>query len=129
MIEQLEGFPDNVVAMAARGHVTRSDYERVLIPRVQQALGRHAKIRCYYEITGNAGFDAGAVWEDLKIGLEHLVHWERVAVVTDVNWIRKRRMRSASWSPARFRCLARGKPARRGPGSVRHERRDGHSPE
>ena len=88
MIEELSGFPDNVVAMVARGRVSRSDYERVLIPRVSQALGRHARIRCYYELATDAGFDAGAVWEDFKIGLEHLSRWERVAVVTDIDWIR-----------------------------------------
>lgn len=36
-----------------------------------------------------AGIDAGAVWEDLKIGVEHLRRWERVAVVTDVEWIKR----------------------------------------
>ena len=45
MIERLQGFPDTVVAISARGYVTRSDYERVLIPQVKQALDRHGKIR------------------------------------------------------------------------------------
>lgn len=88
MIEQLAGFPDNVVAMAAKGHVTRDDYERVLIPSVRQALGQHPKIRCYYELGRDVQFDAGAVWEDFKIGLEYLSRWERIAVVTDVDWLR-----------------------------------------
>lgn len=30
----------------------------------------------------------GAVWEDFKVGMEHLTRWERVAVVTDVEWIK-----------------------------------------
>ena len=28
------------------------------------------------------------MWEDFKIGVEHLSRWERVAVVTDIEWIR-----------------------------------------
>jgi len=32
--------------------------------------------------------DAGAAWEDFKLGIGHLARWERVAVVTDVDWIR-----------------------------------------
>ena len=32
--------------------------------------------------------EPGAVWEDFKIAVEHLSRWERVAVVTDVEWIR-----------------------------------------
>lgn len=30
----------------------------------------------------------GAMWEDFKVGMEHLTRWERVAVVTDVEWIK-----------------------------------------
>jgi hypothetical protein len=28
------------------------------------------------------------LWEDAKIGFKHLASWEKVAVVTDVDWIR-----------------------------------------
>jgi uncharacterized protein YlzI (FlbEa/FlbD family) len=89
MIENIEAFPDNVIALAAKGHVTKNDYQQVVIPRVESALKRHAKIRLYYEIGPQfSGFDAGAMWEDLKVGVEHLTRWERMALVTDVDWIR-----------------------------------------
>jgi SpoIIAA-like len=89
VIKVLEGFPDPIVAVLAEGQVTRQDYEEVLIPRVKQALAKHAKVRLYYEL-GSAfnGIDAGAAWEDFKIGLEHVTRWERIAVVTDVQWLR-----------------------------------------
>ena len=90
MIEILVGFPDTVVAFAAKGEVTRSDYSDTLIPKVQEALARHKKIRCYYELGPQfSGMAPGAVWEDFKIGVEHISRWERVAVVTDVDWIRR----------------------------------------
>lgn len=89
MIEVLHGFPDGVIAISARGRVSRSDYERVLIPEVRRTLERHGNIRCYYELGADfSGFEPGAVWEDFKLGLEHLSRWERVAVVTDIDWIR-----------------------------------------
>ncbi len=89
MIEILEGFPPNVIAFAAKGHVTKTDYDNVLIPKVEDALRRGGGIRCYYELGSQySGIDAGAVWEDFKLGIEHLTRWERVAVVTDVEWIR-----------------------------------------
>jgi hypothetical protein len=31
--------------------------------------------------------DVGAVWDDLRIGVEHLTRWERIAVVTDLDWL------------------------------------------
>lgn len=89
MIEMLEGFPDGVVAAVAKGRVTKRDYDDVLIPAVAAALGRRQKIRCYYELGAQfSGMDTGAVWEDFRLGIESLSRWERVAVVTDVEWIR-----------------------------------------
>lgn len=89
MIEILQGFPENVVAFSAKGRVTRGDYDHVLIPRVKEALALHKGIRCYYEIgAAFSGMDAGAAWEDFKVGIEHLFSWRRVAIVTDVDWIR-----------------------------------------
>lgn len=89
MIKVLADFPENVVACSGEGHVTRKDYEDVLIPRVNAALSRYPKIRVYYEL-GPAfeNIDAGAAWEDFKLGIENLSRWERMAVVTDVAWIR-----------------------------------------
>jgi SpoIIAA-like len=89
MIKILEGFPAATVAVACEGHVTREDYEKVLIPGVNEALAGHDKVRIYYEIGPSfSGFDVGAVWEDAKVGLEHLARYERMALVTDVPWIR-----------------------------------------
>jgi len=89
MIEVLKGLPDRVVAFVAKGRVTRRDYDEVLIPKVSEVLGRHEKIRCYYELGPEfSGMDPGAVWEDAKVGFAHLARWERVAVVTDVDWVR-----------------------------------------
>ncbi|WP_434666926.1 STAS/SEC14 domain-containing protein [Paraburkholderia sp. A3BS-1L] len=31
--------------------------------------------------------DPGAAWEDFKLGVQHLTQWERVAVVTDIEWM------------------------------------------
>jgi len=89
MIENIETFPDNVVALIAKGQVTKKDYEQVVIPKVEAALKRHPKIRLYYELGSQfSGIDPGAAWEDTKVGIEHLTRWERAAVVTDVEWIR-----------------------------------------
>jgi hypothetical protein len=89
MIEQLTGFPGNVVAVVCKGRVTRADYDSVLVPAVLEALRPHDKIRLYYETDADfAGLDPGALWDDFKVGMEHLTRWQRIAVVTDVDWIR-----------------------------------------
>ena len=35
------------------------------------------------------GLDAGAFWEDAKVGLRHMTGFEKCAVVTNVSWIRE----------------------------------------
>jgi hypothetical protein len=88
MIEIVNNFPDNVVALSCEGQVTKEDYDGILVPAILKALKRHDKIRLLYKTSSNfTGYDPGAIWEDLKIGVEHPNRWERVAVVTDVDWI------------------------------------------
>jgi hypothetical protein len=89
MIVALEGFPAKVLAFSCKGHVTKRDYETVLIPAVEEALKHQGKIRLYYQIDPDFnGIEPGAMWDDFKVGMEHVLRWERVAVVTDVEWIR-----------------------------------------
>lgn len=89
MIEHLKGFPDNVLAFVCSGRVTKAEYDTVLVPAVRAALKAHDKLRIYYETAANfRGIAPDAVWEDFKVGMEHLTRWERAAVVTDVNWIK-----------------------------------------
>lgn len=89
MIEALKGFPTKVLAFACKGHVTKHDYETVLIPAVEEALKQPGKVRLYYQIDPDfSGIDPGAMWDDFKVGMEHVLRWERIAVVTDVEWIR-----------------------------------------
>ena len=90
MIERLPNFPEHVLAFVCKGRVTKGDYNSVLVPAVLRALERHRKVRLYYETAADfAEIDPGAVWEDFKVGMEHLTRWERVAVVTDVEWIKQ----------------------------------------
>ncbi len=89
MITKLPGFPENIIAAACHGRVTREDYENVLIPAVEAALRTQKRLRVYYEISGDfAGIDPSAVIEDFKVGVEHLTRWDRIALVADVDWIR-----------------------------------------
>jgi hypothetical protein len=45
VIEVLTNFPDNRIAWAFHGHVTKADYETVLIPAFEDKLNRHKKVR------------------------------------------------------------------------------------
>ena len=89
MVETIQDLPENVIAFEATGKVTAVDYETVLIPAVEQALKKHDKVRLLYHLGADfSGFEAQALWDDAKVGLRHLTSWERIALVTDVTWIR-----------------------------------------
>jgi SpoIIAA-like len=85
MIEIIKGLPNNVVGIAVEGRVTKKDCYDVLMPAMEKSLKRNDKIRLYYEL--NSRFP-GAAWDDLNVGIEHIAPCERVAIVTDVGWIR-----------------------------------------
>ena len=84
MIRIIEGLPDNVVGIVAKGRVTNADCDKIIKPLMQNSL-KHDKVRLYYEIGSRI---PGAKWDDLRLGVGPLPQWERVAVVTDVGWVR-----------------------------------------
>ncbi len=88
MIELIPNCPDDVLGVVASGHVTARDYETVVVPAVEAALKAHGSVRMLYQLgTAFTGFSTGAMWDDMKLGLSHRQAWERIAVVTDHEWV------------------------------------------
>jgi hypothetical protein len=89
VLELIEGLPDNVVGIRAHGELSSNDYEQVLIPAVEGALARHDKIRLMYVLGPEFdGLTVGAMWDDTRVGFSHVNRWEKLAVVTDKDWVR-----------------------------------------
>ena len=89
MIEKHDDFSGNIIHFVASGMVTSEDYEKVLIPEVEKMLESHSKLRMIYQLDETfESFTAGAMWDDTQLGLNHFTAWEKIAVVTDVVWIR-----------------------------------------
>lgn len=89
MIEPIKDLPDNALGFSAKGIVTKVDYETIIIPAVEAKFSKYAKVKFLYHIGADfTKFESGALWDDAKIGFKHLASWDRIAVVTDVDWIR-----------------------------------------
>jgi hypothetical protein len=89
MIRVLEDMPANVVGVEASGTVTDDDYENVLVPAIEAMTEANEKLRFLYVL--GEDFDSwtfGALWEDAKLGGREFKAWEKVAVVTDKDWLR-----------------------------------------
>jgi SpoIIAA-like len=89
MIEKIPDLPDNVIGFTAKGTITANDYEFIIIPAVEELFSRQKKVRFLYHLGDDlTGFEAVAMWDDTKLGLKHIQGWERLAIVSDIEWIR-----------------------------------------
>ena len=97
MIEMIEGLPAPVVGMRADGELTKEDYEDAVIPAVRAMLDAHDRVRLL-DVLGDDfdGYSIGAMWEDTKLGVGHLRSWERIACVTDADWV-ENAVRAFGW--------------------------------
>ena len=69
MIELVKGLPENVVGLRAVGEVEDDDYEDVVIPAVERALGGRKKIRLLYVLGPEfEEYESDAMWEDASSG-------------------------------------------------------------
>jgi hypothetical protein len=86
MISQLNGLPTGVIGFEASGKIAAEDYRDVILPALKQAATA-GDIRFLIVMRDFDGMSGGAIWQDLKVGIEHLRSWKRIALVTDINWM------------------------------------------
>ena len=87
MIKELSDLPSGVVGFEAAGTLNAEDYRDVVLPALQRAYASD-EFRFVIVIPDFHGMTGGAVWQDLKVGVEHLHAWKRIALVTDIDWVR-----------------------------------------
>jgi SpoIIAA-like len=89
MLETIDNLPAGVWGVRATGKVSREDYERVVLPHLEEARREGRRLRFLYQLGPEfEGFTPGAAWEDFRVGLRYLRLFERCAVVTDTDWVR-----------------------------------------
>jgi hypothetical protein len=88
MIRLMDDLPDNVIGFEAVGEVDAGDYKSTLDPAVDAALQSNDKLRLVYVLGDQFdGYTGGAMWEDTKLGIGHWGAWEKIALVTDKDWV------------------------------------------
>jgi SpoIIAA-like len=92
MIEWLDDMPDGTIGFRAVGKLTREDYTDEMIPRLRTALATgDMRVVCALGPDFH-GLEPSAMLEDVKSGWELAVgqraSWKRMALVTDLDWIR-----------------------------------------
>jgi SpoIIAA-like len=91
MVERIADMQPGTLGFRVAGHMKREDYIEVLVPPLRDAVEAGEPLRVLYAIGPELHLEPGAVWEDLKVemqfGIKHREAWERIAVVTDLDWL------------------------------------------
>ncbi len=90
MLEGIIGLPPTVAAFKATGKVHRDDYEKILIPEVDKVAKIYGKINFLLVLETNvANYSLGAWIDDAWIGLKHFTQWQKIAIVSNQNTVKK----------------------------------------
>jgi hypothetical protein len=87
MIKELSDLPVGVTGFEISGKIGAEDYRDVVLPAVVRAASS-GQVRFLIVMPEFSGMSGGALWEDLKMGFEHLRTFKRIALVTDIDWVR-----------------------------------------
>ena len=90
MIEIINDLPENVIGFRATGKVTKEDYENILMPAVDVQSKKFDKINFLLWLdTDVSNYTFGAWVDDALVGLKHLTHWHKVAIVSHSDTVKK----------------------------------------
>jgi hypothetical protein len=87
MFTPMTDVPDGVIGFEVTDKVHADDYREVLLPALDEAAKAGKPIRCVIVFAKWDGMSLGGAWEDLRSGMKHLREWERIALVTDIDWM------------------------------------------
>jgi hypothetical protein len=68
-----------------KGTIHAEDY-RHFVPIVEKAVQQYGKIRMLVQMHDFDGWDAGALWADVKFDAKHFNDIERLAIVGETAW-------------------------------------------
>jgi hypothetical protein len=67
------------------GELVSADYEH-LISEFGRLVKQHGKLRVLFDMSDFHGWDAGALWQEVKFDVKHFGDIERLACVGDQQW-------------------------------------------
>jgi len=88
MLYVLPETTGDIIVLQANGKLTQEDYTETFIPLFEHVKNTHPDVRLLITFAPDfAGFEAGALWEDLKFGATHANDLHRMAIVGDAKWM------------------------------------------
>lgn len=107
MITVLDGFPETALGVAYVDHVTAEDYATVLVPEIEKRITQYGGVRLLVHFSDDfQTFAPSAMWSDTKLGLTHWSDFSRLAVVSDLVWLRDSVMLFGAFFPHPVKVLS-----------------------
>lgn len=85
MIETLPTSSVKVLGFKLSGKLHDADYSH-FVPTIDAAVAKHGKIRLLAQFHDFHGWDAHALWDDIKFSTTHCTQIERIALVGEKTW-------------------------------------------
>lgn len=90
MIQLLDNLPTGTLGFSCSGQISGDEMQRLVIPQVEAALLEQERIKALVVIEpGFEGLSLEAAWDDTNLGLRHWDGFERMAVISDLAWVRQ----------------------------------------
>jgi hypothetical protein len=74
-----------ILEVLVSGKLTADDYKQ-FIPEFERLIQQQGKISLLFEMRDFHGWEAGALWQDIKFDFKHFADIERLAMVGDKKW-------------------------------------------
>lgn len=87
MIDIIHDVPDDILAVAARGKITKRDYVETMLPAIERHVNEYKCIKLLFCVGILDKVELGAMWEDAKFGITHWHDFSHIALVTDIPWL------------------------------------------
>lgn len=85
MIQELPSPHENIIGFKLSGKLHDDDY-KTFVPRVDQAIAEGGKVRMLAQFHDFEGWDARALWDDIKFATQHCTKLEKIALVGEKKW-------------------------------------------
>jgi hypothetical protein len=67
------------------GKLTGDDYKN-FVPEFERLVNQNGKVSVLFNMTDFHGWEAGALWDDIKFDLKHFSDIKRLAMIGDQKW-------------------------------------------
>jgi hypothetical protein len=85
MIEPISGLGDGALGFKLSGKLHDEDY-KTFVPAIDAAAADGKKVRLLAQFHDFHGWDAKALWDDIKFSTTHCTKIERIALVGEKKW-------------------------------------------